>query len=43
MVTHKKTKKKRILMMKMKKIVAKEISNRASERKELNDSKTRHK
>ncbi|MGL4452019.1 MAG: hypothetical protein ACRCTZ_12585 [Sarcina sp.] len=43
MVTHKKTKKKRILMMKMKKIIAKEISNRVSKREAVTDSNSRHK
>ncbi|WP_297521000.1 hypothetical protein [uncultured Clostridium sp.] len=43
MVTHKKTKKKRILMMRVKKLVAKELISRNSSQGELNDSNGVHK
>ena len=43
MVTHKKTKKKRILMMRIKKLVAKEIINRSHIEGDLNDSNGEHK
>ncbi|MGL4762611.1 MAG: hypothetical protein ACRCWG_14315 [Sarcina sp.] len=43
MVTHKKTKKKRILMMRMKKLIAKEIINKSLAQEDLNDSSSIHK